>query len=223
MTHTVAAIEDDPRYRAGVERLLERAESFRLAGAFGSAEEALQAAERDGLGKRWDVVLMDLELPGMSGIDATRRFKGQWPQSKVVVLTVFEEPRTVLEAICAGADGYLLKSASGEEILDQLRVSLGDGASLTPGVARTVLGLLREPLPRPHRDVDASPPARMDLTPREQDVLRALVQGLAYKQVASTLGISVDTVRYHIKAIYRKLQVHGVAEAVTRAVRERLV
>lgn len=223
MSQTVAAIEDDPRYRAGVERLLERAEAFRLAGAFGSAEEALRAAERDGLGKRWDVVLMDLELPGMSGIDATRRFKERWPQSKVVVLTVFEEPRTVLEAICAGADGYLLKSASGEEILDQLHVALGGGASLTPGVARTVLGMLREPLPRPRRDADVTPPARMDLTPREQDVLRALVQGLAYKQVASTLDISVDTVRYHIKAIYRKLQVHGVAEAVTRAVRERLV
>lgn len=86
-----------------------------------------------------------------------------------------------------------------------------------------MLGMLREPLPRPRRDADATPPARMDLTPREQDVLRALVQGLAYKQVASTLDISVDTVRYHIKAIYRKLQVHGVAEAVTRAVRERLV
>lgn len=221
MTHTAAAIEDDPRYRAGLERLLGRAEAFRLAGVFGSAEEALQAAERDGLGKRWDVVLMDLELPGMDGVEATRRLKERWPQSKVIVLTVFEEPRTVLEAICAGADGYLLKSASGEEILDQLRAALEGGASLTPGVARTVLGLLREPLPRPRRD--ATPPARMDLTPREQDVLRALVQGLAYKQVASTLDISVDTVRYHIKAIYRKLQVHGVAEAVTRAVRERLV
>lgn len=221
MTHTVAAIEDDPRYRAGVERLLEHAEAFRFVGAFGSAEDALQAAGRGPLANRWDLILMDLELPGMSGIDATRRFKEQWPQTKVVMLTVFEEPRTVLEAICAGADGYLLKSASGEEILDQLRVALDGGASLTPGVARTVLGLLREPLPQPRRA--AKPPARMDLTPREQDVLRALVQGLAYKQVASTLDISVDTVRYHIKAIYRKLQVHGVAEAVTRAVRERLV
>lgn len=223
MTHTVATIEDDARYRAGLERLLGRAQAFRFAGAFGSAEEALRAAETYGLRKHWNLILMDLELPGMSGIDATRRFKQRWPQSKVVVLTVFEEPRTVLEAICAGADGYLLKSATGKEILDQLHVALGGGASLTPGVARTVLGLLREPLPRPRRDVDTTPPERMDLTPREQDVLRALVQGLAYKQVASTLDISVDTVRYHIKAIYRKLQVHGVAEAVTRAVRERLV
>lgn len=224
MTHTVAAIEDDPRYRAGVERLLSRAEAFHLAGVFGSAEEALQAAARDGLGKRWDVVLMDLELPGMSGIDATRRFKEQWPQSKVVVLTVFEEPRTVLEAICAGADGYLTKDTAPAELLRQLRSLVTGGSPLTSGVASTVLDLLR------HLGSTGSPAPETEdtggvltLTDREREVLRCLVSGMQYKQIARHLDISIDTVRTHIRHVYRKLQVRNAAEAVTRALREKLV
>lgn len=221
MTFRLAIVEDDRRYRVSLERLVASAEDLRLAGSYGSAEDALRAATGQGAAKPWDLVLMDLELPGMSGLQATRRLKEWWPQVQVVVLTVFEEPGTVLEAICSGADGYLSKSAAGEEILDQARVVLAGGGSLTPGVARTLLELVRNPLPRPRGA--ASAPGRMDLTDREQEVLRALVQGLAYKQIASNLGIAIDTVRSHVKHIYRKLQVHGVAEAVGRAIREKLV
>lgn len=217
----IAIIEDDRRYRVSLERLIASAQDLQLAGSYGCAEDALRAATRQPAAKPWDLVLMDLELPGMSGLNATRRLKEGWPQVQVVVLTVFEEPGTVLEAICSGADGYLSKSAAGKEILDQARVVLAGGGSLTPGVARTLLELVRNPLPRPRGD--AAAPSRMDLTHREQEVLRGLVQGLAYKQIASNLGIAIDTVRSHIKHIYCKLQVHGVAEAVGRAIREKLI
>jgi len=221
MKFRIAIIEDDRRYRVSLERLVSSAEDLELAGSYGRAEDALRAATRQSAAKPWDLVLMDLELPGMNGMKATRRLKEWWPTVQVVILTVFEEPGTVLEAICSGADGYLSKSAAGKEILDQARVVLAGGGSLTPGVARTLLELVRNPLPRPRSD--AAAPSRMDLTDREQEVLRALVQGLAYKQIASDLGIAIDTVRSHVKHIYRKLQVHGVAEAVGRAIREKLV
>jgi DNA-binding NarL/FixJ family response regulator len=221
MKFRIAIVEDDRRYRVSLERLIASAQDLQLAGSYGCAEDALRAADRQSTTTPWDLVLMDLELPGMSGMEATRRLKEWWPQVQVVTLTVFEEPSTVLEAICSGADGYLSKSAAGNEILDQARVVLAGGGSLTPGVARTLLELVRNPLPRPQGD--AATPSRMDLTQREQEVLRALVQGLAYKQIASTLGMSLDTVRSHVKHIYRKLQVHGVAEAVGRAIREKLI
>lgn len=223
MKYRIAIIEDDRRYRVSLERLIASAQDLHLAGSYGCAEDALRDATRQGAASPWDLVLMDLELPGMSGMKATRRLKEWWPQVQVVVLTVFEEPGAVLEAICSGADGYLSKSVAGKEILDQARIVLAGGGSLTPGVARTLLELVRNPLPRPRPHDDAAAPRRVDLTHREQEVLRALVQGLAYKQIASTLGISLDTVRSHVKHVYRKLQVHGVAEAVARAIREKLV
>ncbi len=221
MKYRIAIVEDDRRYRVSLERLIASARDLQPAGSYGCAEDALRAATRQPGARPWDLVLMDLELPGMSGMKATRRLKEWWPGVQVVALTVFEEPSTVLEAICSGADGYLSKSVAGREILDQARIVLAGGGSLTPGVARTLLELVRNPLPRP-RDAAAAP-GRVDLTDREREVLRGLVQGLAYKQVASTLGISIDTVRSHVKHVYRKLQVHGVAEAVGRAVREKLI
>jgi DNA-binding NarL/FixJ family response regulator len=139
----------------------------------------------------------------------------------VVVVTVFEEPGTVLQAICAGADGYLLKSARAIEIVDQIRSGAGGGAPLTPGVARTLLRVVRR-LGTGEGNGSQSP-GRVDLTPREQEVLRALVSGRSYKEVAAHLGIGLGTVQTHVKRIYDKLQVHRVAEAVGRAIREGLV
>lgn len=201
--------------------LLQRSDGFALAASFGSALPALAYLDRAGSGCPWDLVLMDLDLPQMKGIEATREVKSRAPRMPVVVLTVFEEPATILQAICAGADGYLLKRMPAPELLSQLRSIADGGAPLTAGVASTVLNLLRT---HPSRPEFAGPgPARLDLTEREQEVLRGLVGGLAYKQVADVLGISLDTVRTHIRSVYRKLQVHSVAEAVSRAIRERLV
>lgn len=213
----VVAVEDDARYRTSLETLLDNSPGFVLAASFGDAEHALAwfaAAER----AAFDVVIMDIELPRMSGIDATARLRTRFPDAAVAMLTVFEEPGTILAAICAGASGYLLKRTSAREVLVQLRSIANGGAPMTAGVARTVLELLR----RSNADVQRTP-GRLDLTEREQEVLRCLVRGLSYKQAGDELAISLDTVRTYIRALYKKLQVHSVAAAVTRAIREGLV
>ena len=217
----VAVVEDDPRYRQGLETLLRHSTGFGLAASYGAPQSLLrEAGENQTSGaSAWDVVLMDVELPGMDGIEATRRLKAITTDVAVVVLTVFEEPATILDAICAGADGYLLKKTPAAQLLAHIRSVAGGGSPLTPAVARKVLGLVRG---EGRRQPSASP-SRLDLTEREQEVLRGLVQGLAYKQVADHLGISLDTVRTHIRGVYRKLQVHSVAEAVSRAIREGLI
>lgn len=220
----VAIVEDDPRYRESLEMLLTHTPGMALAGSFSAASAAVRHLElmaEEGSEGEWNLVLMDINLPGMNGIEAIRRLKEVAPDILVVMLTVFEEPGTILQAICAGADGYLLKKTGSAELLASLRVVAGGGAPLTSGVARSVLDLLRHStsgeFPAPGHA--ASP---LHLTERERDVLRGLVRGLAYKQVAAELGVSLDTVRHHIRGIYRKLQVHSVAEAVSRAIRERL-
>lgn len=224
----VAIVEDDARYRESLETLLSAAEGFRVAGTFGAPDAALQEAARQAAAYQpeWGLVLMDLQLPGMSGIEATRRLKGLLPDVIVVVLTVFEEPATILEAICAGADGYLLKKSTAPELLAQLRAIAAGGAPLSPAVARTVLEIVRA-APRGNLSVllatKPAGPTRLGLTDREQQVLHCLVRGMGYKQAADGLGVSVDTVRAHIRSIYRKLQVHSSAEAIVRAIRDRLV
>lgn|SRR5262245_37605859 len=220
----VAIIEDDTRYRESLEALFNHAPGFSLAASFGSAHAAVDEVEkltRWGQEPDWKIAVMDIDLPGMSGIEATRRLKTSLPNLSVVVLTVFEEPTTILEAITAGADGYLLKKVLAGELLAQLRMIVAGGAPLTAGVARTVLSLLRTTGSTSHSAQIS--PSKLDLTEREQEVLKCLVRGLSYKQVAGHLEISIDTVRTHIRAVYKKLQVHSVAEAVARAIRERLV
>ncbi len=222
-THRAVIVEDSPEYRASIEEFLEHAPGFTRAGSFGSAESMLAEAERPAAADAWDLALMDLDLPGMHGIEAIRRLKKLRPDVRVVVLTVFEEPRTVLQAITAGADGYLLKRASARELRAQLRTVMEGGAPLTAGVARTILDLLRDPHPLAEAARSEAPPQRLNLTDRELEVLRGLVGGRGYKGTAEQLGIAVETVRSHIKSIYGKLQVHSVAEAVAVAIRRGLV
>jgi DNA-binding NarL/FixJ family response regulator len=214
----VVTIEDDPQYRSSLELLFRRAADFELVGSFGSPDEALSRLSSDGESDDWQLVLMDLDLPGMNGIACTRRIKQRLPDSAVVVLTVFEERATIVEAICAGADGYLLKRTPASELLGQLRAIAEGGAPISAGVARTVLELVRHLDPAPAGD-----PSRFELTEREIEVLRCLVQGMSYKRTAQQLEISLDTVRSHIRNVYSKLQVHTVAEAVSRALREGIV
>jgi DNA-binding NarL/FixJ family response regulator len=226
VTLKVAIVEDNPQYRHSLETLFTHASGFTLAKCYGSAEAALDEVEtNDRWGKDldWNVVLMDLELPGINGIEATRRLKRSFPQLSIVVLTVFEEPTTILEAISAGADGYLLKKISAVELLSQLRVIVSGGAPLTAIVARKVLELLRVNNKGLGRNASKGAPSKLDLTEREQEVLQCLVRGLSYKQCADHLDVSLDTIRTHIRAVYKKLQVHSVAEAVARAIREKLV
>lgn len=219
----VAVVEDDARYREGLEVLLGHASGFELVDAFGSGEAILtRASEHRRLGEDvpWDLVLMDIELPRESGVVVTRRLKAIAADLKIVVLTVFESPSVIVEAIASGADGYLLKKATARELIAQLRSITDGGAPMTAGVARTLLEMIRHQV-RPGSGVDA--PSRLSLTDRERDVLRCFVRGRSYAQAADELGIALDTVRNHVRGLYRKLQVHSVAEAVHRAATEGLI
>ena len=219
MTIHVAIVEDNVGFRQTLELVLAHTPGFALAGAYDSVE-ALQRALDDPRSRAasWTVVLMDLDLPGASGIDGIRLIKSRFPQVSAIVCTVFEEPATVISAIGAGADGYLVKGAPLDVLLEQVRVVAEGGGSLSASVARTLLDVVRRTAP-----TGAPAPARLDLTDREREVLRCLVEGASYKLAADQLGISANTVRTHIKARYKKLQVQNVAEAVSRAVRQGLV
>lgn len=207
----VVVVEDDRWYRSTLAALLAAEPRFALAAAFDAPADLLREAEQGP--PAWDLVLMDIDLPGMSGIDATRRLKRLVPGLLVVNLTVFDEPATILQAICAGADGYLLKRTPADELLEQLDAVSRGGSPLTPGVARTVLELLRA-TPRA--------PEPLGLSEREQEVLRDLARGLVCKQIADARGISLHTVRTYVRRIYEKLRVDTIAEAVAVAVRSGL-
>jgi two-component system, NarL family, nitrate/nitrite response regulator NarL len=209
----VVIVDDDPGYRETLEMLFSGTPGHALAGTFASAAEAVAAAPAAGV--RWDLAFMDIDMPEMDGIEGTRQLKQLRPELKVVILTVFEDPSIILQAICAGADGYLLKKSSDLDLLAQVELILQDGAPLTARVARTLLTLLRDRVPAQR------PP--VDLSPRQEAVLLLLVGGHSYKQIAANLGLSLDTVRSHVRGLYRKLQVQNAAAAVTRALREGLV
>lgn len=222
MTIRLTAVEDDRRYRASLETLFAHAPGFRLVETFATGDAMLNrlALVPPGEGPPWDLVLMDLELPGTSGITCTRMLKDRMPGVNVVVVTVLEDAHDVLEAICAGADGYLSKRTPPSEMLTELRSVVAGGSPLSAGVARTVLGLLRDERAPARSRLNA---AQLDLTEREHAVLRCLVRGRTYQETADELSISLDTVRSHVRRVYGKLQVHTVGAAVARAIRGGLV
>jgi DNA-binding NarL/FixJ family response regulator len=220
----IVAVEDDPRYRASLEVLLRHSADFRLEASFAAPAPVLErlASAHGANPPPWDLVLMDLDMPGMSGIECTRRIKACLPSVPVVVLTVFEDRASILEAICAGADGYLLKRTPADNLLLQLRAVLAGGSPLSAAVAKTVLDVVRH-VNQWNSARSLSSAEAVPLTERERQVLGCLVRGMSYKAAARSLDISIDTVRSHIRGVYAKLQVHSVAEAVSRALREGLV
>jgi two-component system, NarL family, nitrate/nitrite response regulator NarL len=213
-------IEDDPRYRTSLEVLFRYAPDFELVGVFASSVPALAHIEHVARGDDagLDLVLLDLDLPDIGGVECTRRIKAMVPDVTVVVLTVFDERATVLEAICAGADGYLLKQSAADRLLTELRGVLDGSAPLSGGVARLLLEFVRRGAPATSQSGD-----RLRLTEREQDVLRCLVQGMSYSHTARELDVTIHTVRTHVRGIYGKLRVHSVAAAVSRALRDNIV
>jgi DNA-binding NarL/FixJ family response regulator len=213
-------VEDDRVYRSALRQILDHQPPFRCAAEYDHAAQVLRALDRPR--PPWDLVLMDLHLPDGSGIDATREIKQAVPDLPVVVVTVFDEPATILSAICAGADGYVLKSTPLDEMIDLLSGVLRGGSSVTPEVARTVLALVREATPSTAaRSLESD--LRLVLSQREQDVLREIARGQQAKQIAADLEISVHTVRTYVRRIYEKLHVATLPEAVAAAIRAGLV
>ncbi len=207
----VAIVEDQPRIREGLRMLIDGTEGFHCSGSFGSMELAIEGIARD----IPDVALVDIGLPGMSGIDGIRRLKKDHPQLAILMLTVYDDDRRIFDALCAGACGYLLKKTPPARLLESLREAAGGGAPMSPEVARRVVAVFREI--RPSEDVAC------DLTPHEIRILKLLVDGHNYKTAAAELDVSVNTIRFHMRSIYEKLQVHSKSEAVAKGMRQRIV
>jgi DNA-binding NarL/FixJ family response regulator len=202
----IALVEDQPRTREGLAALIGGAAGFEIAGAYGSMEEALPAIQR----APPDVVLADIGLPGMSGIEGVRLLHQSIPGLPVLMLTVHGDDDSIFAAICAGACGYLLKETEPVRLLECIEELRSGGAPMSPDIARrVVLAFRRNP---PPRQVD------LDLSPRQLDILRLLAEGQSYKSCADALGLSVDTIRHHVRKIYDRLHVHSRSEAVWKAV-----
>jgi DNA-binding NarL/FixJ family response regulator len=207
----VAIVEDRREIREGLTMLIGGTEGFLCTGSYRSVEEALDKIPH----QVPDLVLMDIGLPGMSGIEGLRILKERYPDMLLLMLSVYNDDDRIFDAMCAGASGYLLKKTPPVKLLESIREVVQGGAPMSPEVARRVIALFRE----------IRPPERADyeLTPHETRLLKLLVEGHNYKTAAAELNVSVHTVSFHLRSIYDKLQVHSKSEAVAKAVLNRLI
>jgi DNA-binding NarL/FixJ family response regulator len=207
----VAIIEDERDIRECLCLLVNGTDGYTCTGSYRTMEEALEKIP----GQMPDVVLSDIGLPGMSGIEGVRILRKRHPALLLLMLTIHDDDERIFDAICAGACGYLLKKTPPARLLDSLREAVAGGAPMSPEVARRVIALFRE----------VRPPDRADyhLTPHETRLLKLFVEGHNYKTAAAELRVSVNTVNFHVRSIYDKLQVHSRSEAVAKALRNRLV
>jgi DNA-binding NarL/FixJ family response regulator len=207
----VAIIEDQRDIRECLTFLINGTEGFSCTGGYRSMEEAL-----DRIGSALpDIVLADIGLPGMNGIEGVKILKERYPDLLILMSTVYDDDERVFDAICAGACGYLLKKTPPAKLLESIREAVAGGAPMTPEVARRVITLFREVRP-PER-------ANYELTPHEVRLLKLFVEGHNYKTAAAEIGVSVNTINFHVRNIYDKLQVHSRSEAVAKALLNRLV
>jgi DNA-binding NarL/FixJ family response regulator len=207
----VAIIEDERDIRECLTFLINGTDGYTCTGSYRSMEEAL-----DKIGHQLpNIVLSDIGLPGMDGIEGIRILKERHPDLLILMLTVYDDDERIFDAMCAGASGYLLKKTPPAKLLESLKEAVGGGAPMSPEVARRVITLFRE----------IRPPDRADyqLTPHETRLLKLFVEGHIYKTAAVELGVSVNTVNFHVRNIYEKLQVHTRSEAVAKALVNRLV
>ena len=205
MPTTVAIVEDNPDLRESLAQIVKKAAGLEFLGGFADGGTAL--ARLPALSPQ--VVIMDIQLPGMSGIDCTRLLKIKLPATQVLMLTVFEDSDLVFKALAAGASGYLLKRSSRSEIIDAIEQVRDGGAPMTGEIARKVVESFHAPAP-------ARQPAIEELTPSEEQVLGLLAKGYATKEIADQLSVSFHTVRFHLKNIYGKLHVRSRTEALLK-------
>lgn len=204
----VCVIEDHDDFREGLTHILRLTEGFDCSGSFSSTEDALADLPA------CDVILLDIHLPGRSGIDAIGLLKKELPLAHIIMLTVFDDDDHVFKAVMAGADGYILKKTSPALVLTAIQDAATGGTPMTPYVARRVIELFKKYAPAPQDD--------HNLTSRELEILNTLVLGLDPGEIAGKLFISRETVRNHIKHIYEKLHVHSRSQAVAKAIRQGL-
>ncbi len=206
-----AVIEDLRNIREGLTTLINFTEGFRCTGSYRSVEEALEKLKDDVP----DVLLSDIGLPGMSGIKGVRILRERYPQMQILMLTVYDDDDRIFDALCAGASGYLLKRTPPAKLLENIREAMAGGAPVSPEVATRVIKFFRELHPADRTDYE--------LTPHETRLLKLLTEGYNYTTAAEKLGVSYNTIKFHVRHIFEKLQVHSKSEAVVKAMRDRLV
>ena len=209
-TIKVAIVEDQREIRAGMAQLISATPGYRCTGAYASMEEALEKLPKN----LPDLLLSDIGLPGMDGIKGVRMLKERYPGLTILMLTVYDDNERIFDALCAGASGYLLKKTPWVKLVESLKEAMEGGSPMSPEVARRVINLFREIKPPKE--------AEYELTPHEVRLLRMLVEGHSYKTAASELHVSVNTIKFHLRHIYDKLQVHTKSEAVAKALRHGL-
>ncbi len=210
MALSLLIYEDNQLLRESIEHMLSLNKGFQVGGSYSNVlkvEEQVKSLKPD-------IILMDIDMPGRSGIEAVTRIRGAGWNTPIMMLTVFDDNQHVFDAICAGASGYLLKKHLSAKLYDSIEDLRTGGAPMSPSIARMVISSM-------HKKPSQINP--YGLTARETDVLTSLSKGNSYKLIASEFGISIDTVRTHIKNVYEKLQVHSQAEAVAKAIHEKLI
>ena len=209
-TIKIAIVEDLRDIREGLAQLINATPGFRCTGAYASMEDALEKIPHN----LPDLVLSDIGLPGMDGISGIAILKERFPELLILMLTVYDDNERIFDALCAGACGYLLKKTPWAKLVDALKEAVDGGSPMSPEVARRVINLFREIKPPKE--------ATYELTPHEVRLLRMLVEGHSYKTAANELHVSVNTIKFHLRHIYEKLQVHTKSEAVAKALRHGL-
>ncbi|MEP7141426.1 MAG: response regulator transcription factor [Ferruginibacter sp.] len=209
MATTIHIYDDNNALRHGLEELLSLSDEFVVTGSFDNCLLAGKEVKKSPP----DVILMDIDMPGMTGIEAVKNIRASNKDVYIIMLTVFDDNTHILDAICAGASGYLLKKNVSEKLVPAIKDVLAEGASLSPSVAKMII----------HSMQQSSPSHDYNFTVREKEILTLLCKGNSYKMIAASLNIAFETVRSYIKKIYEKLQVHSATEAVSKAINERLV
>jgi DNA-binding NarL/FixJ family response regulator len=204
-------IEDNDQYRMALIELLSGSTAYQVNGSFETTEKALKALK---INQPPAVILSDISLPGKSGVEALPVIKNLAPDTKIIMVTVHDEDDQIFSAICSGADGYLLKSDGPDQILESIKQVLDGGAPINPRIAHKVLKMFSGFAPTQHN---------YDLSEREKEILNHIVGGKTKKEIAKALFLSFHTIDFHIRNIYKKLQVHSRSDAVAKALREKLV
>ena len=208
----VAIFEDNKKLRENLEQLINNADDMYCSGAFPDANKLLRNMQS----ANPDVVMMDINMPGISGIEAVQQIKEKYPDVQILMQTVFEENNKIFAAICAGASGYMLKKTAPQKMLDAIRETYNGGAPMTASVAVKVLQMFRS-------QSSADKKEYIDLSDREKEILALLVKGKSYKTIAAECFVSIDTVKTHVKHVYEKLHVHSKSEAVAKAIHQKLI
>jgi DNA-binding NarL/FixJ family response regulator len=209
----VVVVEDSTSIREGLKILIDGTEGYSCVGVFSDSETMLKNIVK----LNPDALLMDLGLPGMGGIEGIKKAKALLPELTILVITVYEENDLIFEAICAGASGYLVKKTPPSKLLEAIKEAHDGGAPMSSHIARKVFDFFQTKKPTP------TPKSAYALTPREKEILTGLVEGHNFKSIADSLFISIETVRYHFRNIYRKLHVHSQSEAVAKAIKEGII